>query len=126
MSNPCMANSSEVAAIFNAWKQTHARGLENTSLLRREKKNLWKRPAVQYSFQPSICYCHKLFIFKGFYTSINIFWCKWMKWSPMPWGLLWTEKIGWSREKQIEINSTREQAPLCFLKVRSTISTKNK
>ena len=39
---------------------------------------------------------------------------------------LWTEKIGWSREKQVGINSTREQAPLFFLKVRSTISTKNK
>ena len=28
-----------------------------------------KRPAVEYSFQPSICYCHKLLIFTGFYTN---------------------------------------------------------
>ena len=31
--------------------------------------------------------------------------------STYAWGLLWTEKIVWIRERQVEIKSAREQAP---------------
>ena len=31
----------------------------------------------------------------------------------MPGGFLWTEKTDWNRERQVEINSAREQAP-CY------------
>ena len=60
MSNPCVANSSEVFAIFNSREQASTQGLRNNFLLRRDEKIVRKRPAAQYNFQPSICYCHKL------------------------------------------------------------------
>ena len=41
MSNSCVANSPEVAAIFNSQKQASTRGLRNTSYA--ETKTLYKR-----------------------------------------------------------------------------------
>ena len=94
--------------------------------IRRNGPKLYKRPAVQYSFQTSICYSHKLLIFTGFYLNRSMFSRKWMKWLPKPWGLLWTGKIGWNRERQVEINSIRERHLRVFVKVTSATHTKNR
>ena len=66
MSNPCIANSSEVVASFNSQKPAFTRGLKNTFFLQRNKRIVSKRPPVQCSFQPSICYCCKLLIFTAY------------------------------------------------------------
>ena len=66
MSNPCIANSSEVVASFNSQKPASTRGLRNTFFLQRNKRIVSKRPPVQCSFQPSICYCCKLLIFTAY------------------------------------------------------------
>ena len=46
MSNPYVVNSSEVAAIFNFWKQTSTQGSRNTSLLQIFARNTVKAKII--------------------------------------------------------------------------------
>ena len=74
ISNPCVVNSSEVAAIFNSQKQASTSILRNTSLLRRDKKN-YKRDklfSIVFNLQ-FVIVIHKLLFFTGVYTKKSIF-----------------------------------------------------
>ena len=61
-------NSSEVAGIFNSWKQASTRGLRNTSLLSRDKKNYIKEASCSHTNEQNdylcfeVCYEQKILV----------------------------------------------------------------
>ena len=61
-------------------------------------------------FNLKICYCHELLFLPALHKQKYIL-TQMNEISTYAWGLLWTEKIVWIRERQVEIKSAREQAP---------------